>query len=533
MGNCDRLAEADDANKAALIRADAAPSPGVRFAMHQHVIASSRSKLDTGLCYGAGVASDTRPKRAKAIARPVVCGLLRVYDWAWVFTTTMTSLYLYKLSTPHHRLDLVLFLLIGSVAAFSSISLFNALRLYEFARLPDVVWQLKRILAGWAGIVLVGLSLGFVTKTSANFSRIWLATWFFMVASGLVIGRLAVRKLIAHWSVSDRLRRQVAIVGSGSAAQRLVEECRASWPEEIHIVGIFDDRRTRVPDQVDGVAVLGSTATLTTLVRAMLIDEIIIALPCSAADRINALAKHLRQLPVDLRLWIDLSTRKLAIHEIEYRTGAPVATLADRPLKHWSAFQKRFEDIVLSVVFLPIAAPVMLLVAIAIRLDSRGPVFFKQKRFGFNNDVIDVLKFRTMFVNECDISGAAQTRRSDPRVTRVGKFLRRTSLDELPQLFNVLMGTMSIVGPRPHPLKMTVTDRLYHEAVGEYFARHRVRPGITGLAQVSGFRGEIDTMEKAQKRLHLDLHYIDRWSLSLDLRIISRTFWHLSDKNAY
>jgi polysaccharide biosynthesis protein PslA len=223
----------------------------------------------------------------------------------------------------------------------------------------------------------------------------------------------------------------------------------------------------------------------------------------------------------------------LAIQEIEYRVGAPVAALADRPLKHWSALQKRFEDIVLSVVFLPIAAPVMLLLALAIRLDSRGPVLFKQERFGFNNNVIEVLKFRTMFVDQCDVSGAAQTRRSDPRVTRVGRFLRRTSLDELPQLFNVFTGTMSIVGPRPHPLEMKVMDRFYHDAVSDYFARHKVRPGITGLAQVNGFRGGIDTMEKAQTRLDLDLSYIDHWSLGLDVKIICRTLRHLSDKHAY
>jgi Undecaprenyl-phosphate glucose phosphotransferase len=533
MDNRDRLSQSDDASKAALASAVAASSDSARITMHRQATASSRGELDTGLRYRAAVASAPRAKRAKAIARPVVCGLLRVYDWAWIFTTATTSLYLYKLINPHYRFHLVLFLLIGSVAAFSSNSLFYALRLYEFARLPDAVWQLKRILVGWASIVVVGLSLGFVTKTSANFSRIWLVTWFLMAAAGLVAGRLAVRELIARWSARDRLRRQVAIVGSGPVARRLVEECRVSWPDEIQIVGIFDDRQTRAPDEVDGVRVLGGIPALTTLVRATLIDEVMIALPCSAADRINDLTKRLRQLPVDLRLWIDVSTRKLAIQEIEYRAGAPVAALADRPLKHWSALQKRFEDIVLSVVFLPIAAPVMLLVALAIRLDSRGPAFFKQQRFGFNNDVIEVLKFRTMFVDQCDVSGAAQTRRRDSRVTRVGRFLRRTSLDELPQLFNVFAGTMSIVGPRPHPLEMKVMDRFYHDAVSDYFARHKVRPGITGLAQVNGFRGGIDTMEKAQKRLDLDLSYIERWSLGLDMKIICRTLWHLADKHAY
>ena len=533
MGNRDHLAQSKDAKNVALIDSDVMVPPVARLAVSHRAAVSSTGKTKS-FHHGAGVApTDTRPRGATAIARPVVCGLLRCYDWVWIFITAIINVYFYRLINPHYHFNLALFLLIGLVAAFSASSLFNVLRLYEFARLSDLAWELKRILAGWSGIVLAGLSLVFLSKTSSNFSRIWLVTWFLMAASGLATGRLVIRNFIARWAARDRLRRQVAIIGSGSSARRLLEECRSSWREEIHVVGIFDDRQTRVPTELDGVSVLGSIDALITLVRTAIIDEIIVALPCSAADRINYFAERLRGLPVDMRLWIDVSTRKLAIREIEYRAGAVVATIADRPIKHWSAILKRIEDVTFSTIFLLIAAPIILVLAIAIRLDSPGPVFFRQKRFGFNNEIIEVLKFRTMFVDQCDVSGAARTRRGDQRVTRVGRVLRQTSLDELPQLFNVLAGTMSLVGPRPHPLEMKAADRLYHEAVSEYFARHRVRPGITGLAQVSGFRGEIDTMEKAQKRLDLDLRYIDNWSLSLDLKIISRTFWHLSDKNAY
>ena len=462
---------------------------------------TARKSNASGGRSGAGNRTHTVTVDARTISRPIVCGLVRCFDGICVSSTALLSLYCYSVVNPAYRFEPAIFVLTGLVAAFSCNTMFSMLKLYHFAHLSEIGWALKRMLAGWAGIVLIGLSIAFLTKTSAYFSRIWLVTWFVMVASSLSLGRLVVAKLIESWSASERLARRVAIVGAGPAARRLVEECRAAWNREIHIVGVFDDRQTRIPTELEGVGVLGSIGALIALARTTMIDEIIIALPCSAADRINQLAQRLRELPVDLRLWIDVSMRKLAIRDFEFRAGAPVATLADRPLKHWSAVQKRVEDIALATILLPIAAPLILLLAIAVRLDSRGPAFFKQKRFGFNNQVIEVLKFRTMFIDRCDVSGAAQTRRDDPRVTRLGQFLRCTSLDELPQLFNVVTGAMSFVGPRPHPLEMKAMDQLYHEAVSEYFARHRVRPGITGLAQVSGLRGEIDTMEKARKRV--------------------------------
>jgi Undecaprenyl-phosphate glucose phosphotransferase len=482
---------------------------------------------------GGQSAAGTRTINARTISQPVVCGLLRFFDGIWVFSTALLSVYCYSVMKPDYRFDPVIFVLIAVVAAFSSNTVFNALKLYQFARLSELGWELKRILAGWVGIVLVGLSIAFLTKTSADFSRVWLVTWLAATILGLSGGRLMVAYLIGRWSANGRMRRQVAIVGTGLEASRLIEECRACWSQEVQLVGVFDDRGTRVAAELFGTPLLGGIDMLASFVRTSIIDEIIIALPCSAADRINQVVKRLRELPIDLRLWIDVSARKMAIKGIEYRGGVTVATLADRPLKHWSALQKRVEDTVLAVILLLLTAPLLLLAAVAIKWDSPGPIFFRQQRFGFNNNVIEVVKFRTMFVDQCDPSGADRTRSGDARVTRVGRLLRGTSLDELPQLFNVLMGSMSIVGPRPHPLSMKAVDRLYHEAVGEYFARHRVRPGITGLAQVSGHRGEIDTIAKAQKRVALDLEYIDNWCVTLDLKIICRTFAHLMGSDAY
>src|SRR6185437_6858308 len=224
-----------------------------------------------------------RPRGTTAIARPVICGLLRFFDWAWISLTAMLSIYIYTLVNPENRFNPLLFLLVGLVAAFSSNSLFEGLRLYEFTRLPQFGWELKRFLAGWAGVLFIGLSIGFLTKTSATFSRLWLMIWSVLAISGLLGARLVVGSLIARWTATDRLRRQVAIVGSGPSAQRLIAECRTSWPDEIHIVGVFDDR-TRAPSEIEGVRVLGNIETLISLVRTTIIDEIMIAIPCSAPD---------------------------------------------------------------------------------------------------------------------------------------------------------------------------------------------------------------------------------------------------------
>jgi exopolysaccharide biosynthesis polyprenyl glycosylphosphotransferase len=208
--------------------------------------------------------------------------------------------------------------------------------------------------------------------------------------------------------------------------------------------------------------------------------------------------------------------------------------IVNRPLKDWRAIAKWVEDTLISSVALILVGPLMGLIAILIKLDSPGPIFFVQRRFGFNNNVIRVLKFRTMHVGRGDASGAQRTVRNDPRVTRIGWFLRLLSFDELPQLINVLRGDMSLVGPRPHAVAMKAGDRLYCEAVEHYMHRHRVKPGITGLAQVNGLRGEVDTLEKAHARVAHDLYYIEHWSLWLDLKIILKTAGILAScENAY
>jgi exopolysaccharide biosynthesis polyprenyl glycosylphosphotransferase len=218
-----------------------------------------------------------------------------------------------------------------------------------------------------------------------------------------------------------------------------------------------------------------------------------------------------------------------------YIGSVPVLDLFDKPIADWDLVLKWIFDKVCGWLLLILLSPLMLLTALAIKLDSKGPVLFRQRRFGFNNELVEVLKFRSMYVDQSDQGAAKLVTQDDPRVTRVGRFIRKTSIDELPQLLNVvLLGNLSLVGPRPHALQAKAADRFYDQVVDGYFARHRVKPGITGWAQIHGWRGETDTQEKIQKRVEHDLHYIENWSLLLDFLILLRTpLSLLNAKNAY
>jgi Undecaprenyl-phosphate glucose phosphotransferase len=339
---------------------------------------------------------------------------------------------------------------------------------------------------------------------------------------------------MAPWVRRGYLARNIVILGAGGEGQRLIARLQAIPDKSIAVRGVFDDRKSRVPASIHGLNVLGTTADLFDFVRHVPIDEIVIALPLDAERRLKALCDKLKMLAIDLRLSVEPLAEKFAVRRISYVGDVPVLEVADRPLKSWRAIVKWAEDKAFAAALLALLGPLMALIAILIKLDSRGPVFFVQKRFGFNNDVIRVFKFRTMYVDRGDPSGAQRTVQNDPRITRLGRFLRMLSLDELPQLINVLRGDMSLVGPRPHAIAMKAGNCLYSQAVEQYFHRHRVKPGITGWAQVHGLRGEVNTLEKAHARVACDLYYIDHWSPWLDLKTLAKTVTILASRdNAY
>lgn len=326
-----------------------------------------------------------------------------------------------------------------------------------------------------------------------------------LAARAAIVRVLGVSRIIA-WFAS-----RVAVVGKGQPA----------WAASAAAV-LAQDRGDAVLAGVFDIAGDGtSQARLASRLQAAMPEAIILAVDWHDHEAVLAGAAMARSLPADLLVPASaLPPGTQATHRLG---DMPLVRLWCRPLGGWRGFAKRAEDLSIGLIGLIVAAPVMAVAALLVRLDSPGPVLIRQRRFGYGNRVILIWKFRTMHWEQSDLTGAQATVRNDPRVTRIGRFLRRTSFDELPQLINVLRGDMSLVGPRPHPVEMRVGDAYYHEAVAGYVARHRVKPGITGLAQINGCRGLVDSMEKAQLRLAYDLHYVDNWSLSLDLSILVRT----------
>jgi Undecaprenyl-phosphate glucose phosphotransferase len=395
------------------------------------------------------------------------------------------------------------------------------LGLYRFDLLVNVYRQIGRLVLAWAVASFITLFLGFQLHVVDEYSRGWALIWMVGTPAALVMSRALMCQTIRRWIAAGLLTRNAVIVGAGGEAERLLNQLRGRDGQDYQICGVFAVEPG--PTMVGEYPVMGLVGDLPDFVRSYQVDDVFVALPWTSGDRINAVLSELRLLPVDVRLASDtLSYCQQKLTATRFG-DVTVLEVARRPLRDWDALMKRGMDVVIAGGTLLLALPILALVALLIRRDSPGPVLFKQKRFGFNNSVIEVYKFRTMYADLSDPTGAQRTRRGDSRVTRIGAILRRTSLDELPQLFNVLRGEMSIVGPRAHPIAMLAGEQLYHKAVAEYAARHRVRPGLTGWAQVNGSRGEIDDLAKARLRVDYDLYYIENWSIWFDLRILIRT----------
>ncbi len=340
---------------------------------------------------------------------------------------------------------------------------------------------------------------------------------------------------VRNWSKLGRLNRRAVIVGGGPEAHKLISALEASRETDIRIYGVFDDRSSeRVSNRVAGYPKLGNIDQLIEFGRKKRLDLLILTLPLTAENRLLELYKKLLVLPVDIRLSAHTNALRFRPRAYSYIGNVPFIDLQDKPITDWDYILKWVFDKVVGSIALVVLSPVMALVALAIKLDSPGPVFFKQNRHGFNNELIEIYKFRSMYNDQSDANAAKLVTKNDDRVTAVGRFIRRTSLDELPQLFNVLKGGLSLVGPRPHALQAKAADTIYSDVVNGYFARHRVKPGITGWAQISGWRGETDTHEKLQRRIEHDLYYIENWSVLFDLYILAMTpIALLKTKNAF
>ncbi len=373
----------------------------------------------------------------------------------------------------------------------------------------------------------------FALKISEQYSRVWLFSWCLVSILLISLERSWVSAYLRSSRREGRFTKNIAIVGGEEQGSRMVgvlEKHKEPW---MHVLAIFDDRVNRLAG-ISKYPIVGNVEDLIKHVRSHRIDEILVALPWQAEDRTLDILRRLQELPVHVRLCPDLVGFNFLNTDYSYYSGVPVLHVYNKPIDGWSYVFKSIEDRVLGVLALVLALPVFLIVALLIKLDSKGPVFFRQKRYGFNNQLIEVLKFRSMHVDVQDGHAETLVTRDDSRVTRLGRILRRTSLDELPQILNVLKGEMSMVGPRPHATKAKAAGRYYHDVVSEYAHRHKVKPGITGWAQIQGWRGETDTEEKIIKRVEHDLYYIDNWSLGFDLYILAKTFLAVfRSENAY
>jgi Undecaprenyl-phosphate glucose phosphotransferase len=377
---------------------------------------------------------------------------------------------------------------------------------------------IMRTLAPFAlALIAVLLLQGF---DNATFD--WLATWAVGAACAVLCIHLVAAGRIARWHAEGRFKRTVAIFGTGDLAARLLERLHATCADSIELVGVFDDRR-RAGNLNLQALVCGRSRDLIELSRRRLIDRVIVALPHSAERRLVEVLRNLHQMPVEISLAPDMVGFSVAGRDSAEFGGLPLIDVYGQPLSFGQNLAKGAFDKIIAALALIVAAPVMLACAIAIKLDSKGPVLFCQPRLGFGDRVIRVFKFRSMYHEDSDVNCERQSSRDDPRITRVGRFLRKSSLDELPQLFNVLRGEMSLVGPRPHAIAMQVEQRRNEDIVPDYALRHHVKPGITGWAQVNGYNGPVDTVEALRARVAHDLDYINNWSLWFDIRSLLLT----------
>ena len=468
--------------------------------------------------------------KADRVSPIMVSGILRLGEFAGLAVIAAAIMYSYLGWIPTWHYPVAIFS--GSALFVIFTELLDGYQMRAFRR--PLQW-FPRVALVWAGTFAVLALAAFLLKVSEDFSRFWSASWF---AGGLVFlfaTRLLLSLRIRHWARNGKMERRAVIVGGGKPAEKLIRDLERDHDSDIRVCGIFDDRDDeRSPPVVAGYPKLGTIADLVVFTRRASIDMFIVCLPFDAEDRVLAMLKKLWVLPVDIRLSAHSNKLRFRPRTYSFVGAVPMLDIFDKPIRDWDSVAKRLFDIAFSLLGVALFAPVMVATAIAIKLDSKGPVLFKQKRHGFNNETIEVFKFRSMYVEQCDPTARNAVTKDDPRVTNVGRFIRKTSIDELPQFFNSLRGELSLVGPRPHAVSAQSQDRLYGDVVDGYFARHRVKPGVTGWAQINGWRGEIDSDEKIRKRTEYDLYYIENWSIWFDLKILFMTPIRLLDTdNAY
>jgi Undecaprenyl-phosphate glucose phosphotransferase len=469
----------------------------------------------------------------RRIASPAsLSALTRLADFALLALASLIIFRLYVAPLDGFGLR---YLVVALALPLATVVLIGSFKGYTVGAYRRILPEIGRSVGLWTAVFGCFTLILFFLKMGEDFSRVWLASWFLAGLAALVVIRLVLARLVRRWTAAGVLERRAVLVGGGPEGVALIRALRAEPENDIRICGIFDDRDdSRVPALLEGYPKLGRVDELVAFGRRAEVDMLIVALPLTAEERLVQLLQRLWVLPVDIRLSAGTSKLRFRPRAYSFSGSVPFLDLFDKPIADWDALAKRVFDVVVASLALIALAPVFLVTMAAIRLDSPGPVFFRQRRYGFNNEVIEVLKFRSMYHHMADPTARVCVTKDDPRVTRVGRFIRKTSIDELPQLVDVVLGKLSLVGPRPHAVNAHTQNQLWEQIVDGYFARHRVKPGITGWAQVSGWRGEVDSEDKIRQRVEHDLYYIENWSVLFDLYILALTpFRLLNSENAY
>ncbi|MCE1114511.1 MULTISPECIES: undecaprenyl-phosphate glucose phosphotransferase [Pseudomonas] len=390
-----------------------------------------------------------------------------------------------------------------------------------------------RLFKAWSATFCFLVVMAFLTKQSESYSRLLVGELFVIGYFVQLFLHIAVREVQKRFMAHAYRMENALIIGNGELADFLYRKISNNpWFGE-RVVGcvLFDEAdAAQRTDGQQGPPVLGHISKLDEIVAQHAIRTVYLVTPLGGSEVINDIYLKLLEKCIAVNWVPDIFSLRLINHSVREIAGIPVLTLSETPLTGMSLFLKNVEDRVLAALILLCISPVLLVVALVIKLDSPGPVFFRQARMGWTGETFRIWKFRSMHVHQPEAGVLQQAQKNDPRLTRVGAFIRRTSLDELPQLFNVLTGEMSLVGPRPHALQH---DTQYSQDIVDYFARHNIKPGMTGLAQVRGFRGETKDIAQMVQRVNSDIEYINNWSLWLDFVILVRTLNAFTGKHAY
>lgn len=423
---------------------------------------------------------------------------------------------------------------LGTITFLLVLLFFHSAKLYRPWRGRNFMGLVRQVCLAWLAIVCILTLLAYFTKTGINFSRRVILTWIFFTPFFLIILRLIVYQVL-HWArARGRNSRTIVIAGAGELGQRLARNAITTRSLGLNLLGFFDDalvgQLISLKPGTHGFSVLGTLDEMIDFIQAHKVDMVYLALPMRAEDRLGEIIDKLQDTTASVYFAPDIFMFSLLNANLTDLRGIPLISLWETPFFGVYGWLKRVEDLILGCLILILVSPLLLIIALGVKLTSPGSVLFKQKRYGLDGKEIQVYKFRTMTVCE-DGAVVTQACPNDQRVTPFGKFLRRTSLDELPQFFNVIKGNMSIVGPRPHAV---AHNEYYRSRIPGYMLRHKIRPGITGLAQINGCRGQTEALEDMGKRIEYDLEYFKLWSVWVDLKIIFKTmFLIVTDNQAY